>query len=106
VPTYEYECEACGHTLEAFQGISEKPLRKCPECGRRKLRKLIGAGAGLIFRGEGFYATDYRSKDYKEKAKKEEGGAGTKGEAESKSGGESGGKGGPGASSKGASTDE
>lgn len=68
VPTYDYVCEACGHELEAFQRISEKPLRKCPECGKFKLKRLIGAGAGLIFKGSGFYITDYRSDDYKSKA--------------------------------------
>ena len=85
MPTYEYECRACGHTLEAFQGISEKPLVKCPRCGKRKLRRLIGAGAGLIFRGDGFYITDYRSKEYREAAKKESGG-GSKAEKPEKSG--------------------
>ena len=61
MPTYEYECNACGHAFDAFQKISDKPLTKCPKCGK-KVRKLISAGAGIIFKGPGFYATDYRKK--------------------------------------------
>ncbi len=60
VPTYEYVCEACGHEFERFQKISADPVRKCPECGRRKVRRRISAGGGLVFKGPGFYATDYR----------------------------------------------
>ena len=71
MPTYQYECADCGHTFERFQPITARAVRKCPECGRLKCRRLIGAGAGLIFRGTGFYATDYRSKEYGEKVKKE-----------------------------------
>ena len=71
MPTYDYVCEACGHELEAFQRISDKSLRKCPECGKLKLKRLIGAGAGLIFKGSGFYITDYRSSDYKSQAEAE-----------------------------------
>jgi putative FmdB family regulatory protein len=71
MPTYEYECEACGATFEKFQPITARPLRRCPECGKRKVRRLIGPGAGLIFRGAGFYTTDYRSEEYKQKAKAE-----------------------------------
>lgn len=71
MPTYEYECDACGHTMEKFQPITEKPLRRCPECKNLKLRRLIGAGAAIIFKGSGFYETDYRSEDYKSKAKQE-----------------------------------
>ncbi len=69
MPTYEYECAACGHHLERFQSITDKPLRKCPSCGRMKLRRLIGAGSAIIFKGSGFYCTDYRSDSYKSKAK-------------------------------------
>ena len=76
MPTYEYECTACGATFERFQSITEKPIRKCPECGRKKARRLLGAGAGIIFRGSGFYQTDYRSEDYKARAKAESGGDG------------------------------
>ena len=70
MPTYDYECRRCKHTFEAFQSMTDKPLRKCPECGGR-VRRLIGAGAGIIFKGSGFYATDYRSKSYADAAKTE-----------------------------------
>lgn len=59
MPTYEYECSHCGHKFEAFQQISHKPLEKCPKCQKR-VKRLIGKGAGIIFKGSGFYATDYR----------------------------------------------
>jgi putative FmdB family regulatory protein len=78
MPTYEYVCEKCGHQFEKFQLISAKPLSVCPEelCARKrwgkgKVRRAISAGAGLIFKGSGFYTTDYRSEKYKEAAKKE-----------------------------------
>jgi len=61
MPTYEYECQDCSHTFERFQSITAKPLRRCPVCGGR-LRRLIGAGAGVIFKGSGFYETDYKRK--------------------------------------------
>jgi putative FmdB family regulatory protein len=64
VPTYDYRCKACGHELEMFQSMSEGPKRKCPECGALKLQRLIGAGAGILFKGSGFYETDYRSSSY------------------------------------------
>ena len=60
MPTYEYECRKCGHQLEQFQNISAAPLKKCPSCGKNALRRLLGAGAGIIFKGTGFYQTDYR----------------------------------------------
>lgn len=60
MPTYEYECEACGHAFERFQSMSDEPIRTCPECGGA-VRRLISAGGGLVFKGPGFYATDYRS---------------------------------------------
>lgn len=59
MPTYEYECKSCGHTFEKFQNMSDKPLSKCPKCDK-DLRRLIGNGSGIIFKGPGFYATDYR----------------------------------------------
>jgi len=69
MPTYDYECDSCEHTLEVFQGINDPVKRKCPECGRLKLRRLIGTGGGLVFKGSGFYKTDYRSDSYKKAAK-------------------------------------
>jgi len=73
MPTYEYECEACGHTFEKFQSIKARPVRQCPECGRMQVRRLLGTGAALIFKGSGFYATDYRSDSYKKDAGTEKG---------------------------------
>jgi putative FmdB family regulatory protein len=74
MPTYEYECTKCGHAFERFQNMSDKPLSRCPEC-RCKVKRLLGTGAGLIFKGSGFYETDYRSDSYRsrEKADKEKG---------------------------------
>lgn len=72
MPTYEYQCKKCAHQLEAFQKITAQPLEICPACGG-KLKRLIVAGAGFIFKGRGFYTTDYRSKEYKEKEKQEAG---------------------------------
>jgi putative FmdB family regulatory protein len=66
MPTYDYVCESCGHQLELFQSMSESPRRKCPACGQQKLRRRIGAGAGILFRGSGFYQTDYRSSSWKQ----------------------------------------
>jgi putative FmdB family regulatory protein len=71
MPTYEYVCDACGHRFEQFQTITAKPLRKCPQCSKPKLRRLIGTGAGVIFKGSGFYQTDYRSDNYQKAAKEE-----------------------------------
>ena len=68
MPTYDYECDACGHTMELFQNISEDPLKKCPECKKNKLRRLFGTGAAIVFKGSGFYETDYRSESYKKGA--------------------------------------
>jgi putative FmdB family regulatory protein len=69
MPTYEYECDACGHKFDELQSINEKQLKKCPKCKKQKLRRLFGIGAGLIFKGSGFYQTDYRSESYKAAAK-------------------------------------
>jgi len=71
MPTYEYKCDKCGHLFEKMQSMTSKSLRKCPKCGKSSLRRLIGTGAGLIFKGSGFYATDYRSESYKQGAKSE-----------------------------------
>src|SRR5438067_11961208 len=73
MPTYEYKCDACGHRFEKFQSMSAAPIRRCPKCHKNKVRRLIGTGAGLIFRGSGFYITDYRDASYKEKAKADSG---------------------------------
>ena len=60
MPTYDYQCKRCDHKFEAFHSMTAKALAKCPQCGRRSLQRLIGAGAGIIFKGSGFYATDYK----------------------------------------------
>ncbi len=70
MPTYDYECDACGHLFELFQGINDSHKRKCPECKKLKLRRLFGTGAAILFKGSGFYETDYRSDSYKSDAKK------------------------------------
>ena len=72
MPTYGYECEACGHRFDEFQSMSEPPLKKCPACGKKKLRREFGTGAAVLFKGSGFYQTDYRSESYKSAAKKEQ----------------------------------
>jgi putative FmdB family regulatory protein len=74
MPTYEYVCDACGHRLEELQSFSEPPLVTCPECKKDKLRRLFGTGAAILFKGSGFYETDYRSESYKSGAKKEQDG--------------------------------
>jgi putative FmdB family regulatory protein len=71
MPTYEYKCDNCGHQFEELQSIKAKALRKCPACGKPKLIRLIGAGAGIIFKGSGFYQTDYRSEGYNKASKSE-----------------------------------
>ena len=71
MPTYDYECDACGHEFELFQSISEPVQKKCPKCGKLKLRRLFGTGAAVVFKGSGFYQTDYRSESYKKAAAKD-----------------------------------
>src|SRR2546421_5809245 len=78
MPTYEYSCQKCGQNFEAFQSMRDEPFRECPKelCrlpkwGHGKVKRLLGTGAGLIFKGSGFYTTDYRSDSYREAAKKE-----------------------------------
>ncbi len=71
MPTYEYKCGNCDHLMEIFQSITASPKKKCPGCGKLKLQRLIGTGAGLIFKGSGFYETDYRSDSYKKGAEGE-----------------------------------
>lgn len=68
MPTYEYVCQACDHEFELFQQMTDPVKRKCPACGKLKLQRLIGTGAGVIFKGDGFYETDYRSESYKKAA--------------------------------------
>jgi len=70
MPTYEYECASCGHRFERFQSITATPIKLCPKCGKN-VRRLLGTGVGVIFKGSGFYATDYRSDSYKKAAKTE-----------------------------------
>lgn len=121
MPTYEYVCDACGHRFERFQGISEPPVKVCPECGKRKVRRLISSGAGLVFKGPGFYATDYRKSPAgkegeagkeasreggKERKREGEKGEKKKGEAGAASGGGSGGGGGSSNGGSGASGGE
>jgi putative FmdB family regulatory protein len=72
MPTYDYECDGCGHKFEEWQSFKDAPLTKCPTCKKKKLRRLFGGGAGIIFKGSGFYETDYRKDSYKEAAKKDE----------------------------------
>src|SRR5262249_16767686 len=69
MPTYEYHCDACEHNFDEFQSINDKPLKKGPEGGKSKLRRVFGTGAAVIFKGSGFYQTDYRSESYKSAAK-------------------------------------
>lgn len=70
MPTYQYECKKCGHDFEKFQSMNDRPLRSCPKC-KGRIKRLIGGGAGIIFKGSGFYTTDYRSDNYKSAIKKE-----------------------------------
>ncbi len=83
MPTYEYRCLECRHEFEKFQRMSDEPVAECPECGARAERRLSG-GAGLLFKGSGFYITDYRSDSYKQAAKSDDPGSGG-GSSESKS---------------------
>ncbi|MFQ5746696.1 MAG: FmdB family zinc ribbon protein [Gemmatimonadota bacterium] len=86
MPTYEYECRACGHRFERFQHINDRVIRTCPECGKRSVRRLISAGGGIVFKGPGFYATDYR----KGPAPSRDGGRGKKESPDAGSGAEGG----------------
>ena len=73
MPTYEYKCFACDHVFEQFQSITAAPTKRCPQCGKAKVKRMLGTGAGLIFKGSGFYITDYRSESYKSAAKSDAG---------------------------------
>ena len=68
MPTYDYVCDACGHEFELFQSMTDSAKRSCPKCKKRKLRRLIGTGGAIMFKGSGFYQTDYRSESYKKAA--------------------------------------
>jgi putative FmdB family regulatory protein len=81
MPTYDYRCKACSNVWEEWQSITAPATKKCPKCGKAKAERVIGPGAGVLFRGSGFYITDYRSDSYKKAAKAESGG----GKSESKS---------------------
>jgi putative FmdB family regulatory protein len=78
MPTYDYQCQKCGYNFEAFQSMKDEQLKKCPQCGKMSLKKLISGGSGIIFKGSGFYLTDYKNKNKeskpkeKQKAKKED----------------------------------
>ena len=85
MPTYDYVCEACEHAFEEFQSITAKPLKKCPECGKNKLQRLIGTGAGVIFKGNGFYQTDYRGESYKKGAEADKSASEKKSDGDKKS---------------------
>jgi putative FmdB family regulatory protein len=85
MPTYDYECDACGHKFELFQSFSAPVEKKCPDCGKPKLRRLFGTGAAVVFKGSGFYQTDYRSDSYKKAAEKDKPAAESKSETKSES---------------------
>lgn len=83
MPTYDYECTACDHRFEFFQKITEDPLAVCPQCKKKKLVRLFGTGAAVVFKGSGFYQTDYRSENYRKAADQEKKGSESKGNSDS-----------------------
>ena len=85
MPTYEYVCEGCGYEFERFESITARPLRSCPKCGKKKVKRLIGTGAAIIFKGSGVYQTDYRSESYKKAAESEKKSTEKAAESETKS---------------------
>ena len=85
MPTYDYECKKCEHHWELFQSIKANPVRKCPECGKLSAKRMIGPGAGIIFKGSGFYQTDYRSDSYKKAAAADKKAAESSSKSETKS---------------------
>lgn len=85
MPTYDYKCKKCDHTWEAFQSIKAEPIKKCPECGKNQAQRLISGGGGILFKGGGFYETDYRSDSYKKAAKADSEAARPKSDSSSKS---------------------
>ncbi|MBX7168521.1 MAG: zinc ribbon domain-containing protein [Pirellulales bacterium] len=90
MPTYDYECDACGHRFELFQSIKDEPQKKCPACKKNKLRRLFGTGAAIVFKGSGFYQTDYRSESYKKGAAADKPAGESKSDSKSDSGSGSG----------------
>ena len=96
MPTYDYVCDGCGHAFELFQSMSDGVKRTCPKCRKPKLRRLIGAGGAIVFKGSGFYKTDYRSESYKKGAAAESGGGKAETGGAKKSDGGSGGTSGSG----------
>ncbi len=84
MPTYDYRCQDCGHEFELIQKMTDDPIEECPSCTGR-VKRLIGAGAGIIFKGSGFYQTDYRSESYRKDAAKEKASAAPSGDSKSKS---------------------
>ena len=106
MPTYEYACPKCGHEFEQFQSMRDEPLKKCPKCKKAGLKRLVGSGAGLIFKGTGFYITDYKNKsDGRKEGSGEKQGSGDKQGGEKKAGEKTGGGEGKPAESKPASSE-
>lgn len=101
MPTYDYVCDGCGHAFELFQSMTDSVKKTCPECRKKKLRRLIGAGGAIVFKGSGFYKTDYRSESYKKGAAADSGGASEGGGKKTDSGKSDSGGGGSGSSGKG-----
>ena len=91
MPTYDYVCDGCGHAFELFQSMTDAVKKTCPKCKKKKLRRLIGAGGAIMFKGSGFYKTDYRSESYKKGAAADKGGGSEGGGKKSDSGGAAGG---------------
>jgi len=85
MPIYDFSCTACGHEFELFQSITEPVQKKCPKCGKLKLRRLFGTGAAVVFKGSGFYQTDYRSDSYKKAAEKDKPSSESKSDSKSES---------------------
>src|SRR5262249_4912250 len=86
MPKYEYQCDTCNNNFDKFKSINDKPLKKCPKCGKSKLRRVFGIGAAILFKGSGFYQTDYRSESYKAAAKADQEPAKTSTDTTSKNG--------------------
>ncbi|QDT53293.1 Zinc ribbon domain protein [Caulifigura coniformis] len=85
MPTYDYRCKKCGHTWELFQSIKAEPIKKCPECKKNQAERVIGPGAAILFKGSGFYLTDYRSDSYKKAAAADKPSSGSDSSSSSKS---------------------